>query len=48
MWAVGTALDLYAQPALWQRLVHNAMAADFSWKRSVEHYIAAYERLLAQ
>jgi starch synthase len=48
MWAVGTALDLYAQPALWQRLVHNAMAADFSWKRSVEHYIAAYERLLTQ
>jgi len=48
MWAVGTALDLYAQSALWQRLVRNAMAADFSWKRSVEHYIAAYERLLAK
>ncbi|MGA2564215.1 MAG: glycogen synthase [Steroidobacteraceae bacterium] len=48
MWAVGTGLDLYARPALWQRLVHNAMAADFSWQRSVELYIAAYERLLGK
>jgi starch synthase len=48
IWAVGTALDLYAQQALWQRLVQNAMAQDFSWQRSVQRYIEVYERLLAQ
>ncbi|RDJ94346.1 hypothetical protein B4Q13_15040 [Lacticaseibacillus rhamnosus] len=29
-WALNTALDLYAQPAHWARMVRNGMAQDFS------------------
>jgi starch synthase len=46
LWAVGAALDLYAQPAVWWRLVKNGMAQDFSWARQVPRYVEAYERLL--
>ncbi len=46
-WAINTALDLYPQKALWRRLVQNAMAQDFSWKRQVGEYEALYERMLA-
>src|SRR5438045_9682528 len=34
-WALNTALDLYAQPAHWARLLRNGMAQDFSWERQV-------------
>jgi starch synthase len=47
LWAVGTALNWYAQPQLWRRLVQNGMAQDFSWSRQVPLYVEAYERLLA-
>lgn len=46
IWAVGYALDLYRNPAAWQRLVRNGMAQDFSWSQQVPHYVTAYERLL--
>ncbi len=46
MWAVGYALDLYRDPAIWQKLVRNGMAQDFSWSRQVPRYVDAYERLL--
>jgi len=45
-WALGFGLDLYQQKGAWRRLVQNAMAQDFSWHRQVQHYVAAYERLL--
>ena len=45
-WALGYGLDLYQQKGAWRRLVQNAMAQDFSWHRQVQHYVAAYERLL--
>jgi starch synthase len=44
-WALNTALDLYAQPSEWARLVQNGMACDFSWARQGREYIALYERL---
>ena len=44
-WALNTALDWYREPALWARLVHNAMAQDFSWTRQAGEYVALYERL---
>jgi starch synthase len=44
-WGVGTALDWYDDKSLWRRLVQNAMAQDFSWKRQVGEYVALYERL---
>jgi starch synthase len=46
-WALETALDLYPQKALWRRLVQNAMAQDFSWRRQVGQYEALYQRMLA-
>ncbi len=33
-------------PELWKRLVHRAMAADFSWKASAKKYLALYKNML--
>lgn len=44
-WALNAALDLYAKPRLWRRIVQNAMAQDFSWERRGAEYVALYERL---
>jgi starch synthase len=46
-WAVETALGWYADKPLWQQLVQNAMAQDFSWERRVGDYVTLYERLLS-
>jgi starch synthase len=45
-WGLSTVLELYRQKSLWRRLVQNAMAQDFSWRRQVGEYVALYERLL--
>ncbi|HEV7714892.1 MAG TPA: glycogen synthase [Steroidobacteraceae bacterium] len=47
-WAMNIALDLYAQPAHWARMVRNGMAQDFSWQRQGALYVALYEKLLAE
>jgi len=44
--ALGTALDLYAQPEHWTRLVRNGMSEDFSWDKQGAKYVALYKRLL--
>ena len=46
-WALGTALDLYAQPAHWSRLMRNGMSQDFSWQRRTGEYLGIYRRLTA-
>jgi starch synthase len=46
IWAIGYALDLYQNPATWQRMVRNGMAQDFSWSRQVPHYVESYQQLL--
>lgn len=46
-WGVETALAWYAKKPLWQRLVANAMAEDFSWRRRVGDYVDLYRRMLA-
>jgi starch synthase len=45
-WALNTALDLYAQPHHWSRMVHNGMSRDFSWDRQGSLYVQLYERLV--
>jgi starch synthase len=45
-WALNAALDLYAQPAHWSRMVRNGMAQDFSWERQGSLYVQLYEELL--
>ncbi|RYG72739.1 glycosyltransferase, partial [bacterium] len=45
-WGLRTALALYPQKALWRRLVQNAMAQDFSWRRQVGEYVMLYQRVV--
>jgi starch synthase len=45
-WAIGTTLDWYAIPGIWQRLMQNAMAQDFSWSRQIRKYDALYRELV--
>jgi starch synthase len=40
------ALCLYEDRALWKRMVHAAMAADFSWERSARDYLQLYQRAI--
>ena len=44
--ALDAALDLYAQPGHWSRMMRNGMAQDFSWERQGGHYVALFERML--
>ncbi len=43
--AVERALAVYAQPPLWEQLVQNAFAADFSWSHSARKYIDLYQQI---
>ena len=43
--ALDAALDLYAKPEEWHKLVANGMRQDFSWSRQGALYVALYERL---
>ncbi len=36
----------YASKRLWQQLVQNAMASDFSWDRSAHEYVSLYQRAI--
>ena len=47
-WALHTALDLYAQPQHWRRMVQNAMERDYSWEKQGALYVQLYERMLRQ
>ena len=44
---VGRALAAFAEADRWARVVRNAMATDFSWRRPALDYVAAYRRLLS-
>ncbi len=46
--AIRRAAEAYRTPALWARLVANAMAADVSWGRSAGAYAALLKGLLAR
>lgn len=45
--AVRAALEVFAERETWQRLIQNAMAQDFSWRRSAERYLDLYRQLVA-
>jgi starch synthase len=44
-WALGTVLDWYGVPTIWQQLMQNAMAQDFSWSRQIAEYDSLYHGL---
>ena len=46
-WALNSALDLYAQPQHWTRMMVNGMRQDFSWQRQVGRYVELYRQLSA-
>jgi starch synthase len=46
-WGLNTALDLYAEPEHWSRMVRNGMQRDFSWQRQGGLYVDLYKRLIA-
>ncbi|HEY1663078.1 MAG TPA: glycogen synthase GlgA [Verrucomicrobiae bacterium] len=41
--AIRKALAMYQQPELLRRFRRNGMKADFSWEKTVEHYLELYE-----
>jgi len=43
---IDRALGCYAQPEAWASLQRNGMAADFSWTRSAEAYLALYDKII--
>ncbi|MBZ5579782.1 MAG: glycogen synthase GlgA [Acidobacteriia bacterium] len=45
--AVDRAVAAFHQPAQWQTLMQNAMAADYSWTHSARDYLSLYESLIA-
>jgi len=45
-WALDTAMNWYAQPALWERMVQNAMRCDFSWETQSNEYLKLFAELL--
>jgi starch synthase len=45
-WALNTALDLYAAPTHWLRIVRNGMRRDFSWQRQGGLYVELFNKLL--
>jgi starch synthase len=46
-WGLNMALDLYAEPDHWARMVRNGMERDFSWQRQGGLYVDLYKRLIA-
>jgi starch synthase len=46
-WGLNMALDLYAEPEHWGRMVRNGMQRDFSWQRQGGLYVDLYKRLIA-
>jgi starch synthase len=48
LWGVRCALGWFDDPTAWSRLMANAMAADFSWRKQVRPYEAVYKQLIGQ
>jgi starch synthase len=46
-WALENTLDWFADVGLWQRIVQNAMAQDYSWDRQISQYVGLFRELAA-
>ena len=42
--SIHDALLVYSKPAMWKKLIRQAMAEDWSWKTSAKRYIALYQK----
>jgi len=45
-WALDRALQWFADPALWQQIMQNAMRCDFSWETQCNEYLKLFAELL--
>lgn len=43
--AVQRALKIYSQKELWNKVLDNALASDFSWEKSAQEYFNLYQKL---
>jgi starch synthase len=46
-WALNTALDWYQDRKLWQKIMRNGMAQDFSWDSQGARYVELYRQVVA-
>jgi len=46
--AIERAVQTYARPGDWEKVVAHGMAQDWSWRRSAAEYVALYEKALAK
>ncbi|MDH3806807.1 MAG: hypothetical protein OEU90_15235, partial [Gammaproteobacteria bacterium] len=44
-WAITRALELFEDRVLWQKIMQNGMAMDYSWQRQGEQYVKIFRRL---
>jgi starch synthase len=44
---VKLAMQVYANQAIWLKIVKNGMSKDFSWEASARKYIQLYKKLMA-
>jgi len=44
-WAINAALDLYAKKPVWQKIMKNGMAKDFSWEHQGAVYVELFRHL---
>jgi starch synthase len=47
-WALGAALDLYADRESWSRIMRNGMRKDFSWRSQGREYERLYQQLIEE
>jgi starch synthase len=45
--AVQRAIEAFKKRKIWQSMMHEAMAQDFSWEHSAKEYISVFERAIA-
>jgi len=45
--AIEAAIAMFNRPSLWQKIMRNGMAMDFSWEKSARLYLALYEKAVA-
>ena len=46
-YTIQRAQSYYEDATLWQRLVHNAMTSDYSWRKTAQAYVSVYKQLLS-
>ncbi|MFP3869431.1 MAG: glycogen synthase, partial [Syntrophobacteria bacterium] len=46
--AIETALEFFSRPEIWQQIMKNGMAEDFSWQSAARQYLLLYEKAVEE